>query len=109
MGEQGEQGQFGGGGSSEYIPRWRCDANGWLLWRLSSSDGLKRGLREVGTAKGHRTPRILSQLQRQRGGCAVDDDNHGVENECADPHTNLVGIGIPSPRPPKVPPRESAF
>jgi hypothetical protein len=98
-----------GGGGTEYIPRWRCDANGWLLWRLSSSDGLKRGLREVGTAKGHRTPRILSQLQRQRGGCAVNDDNHGVENECADAHTNLVGIGMPSPRPPKVPPCESAF
>jgi hypothetical protein len=22
------------GGGTEYIPRWRCDANGWLLWRL---------------------------------------------------------------------------
>jgi hypothetical protein len=36
------------------------------------------------------------------------DDNHAVENECADPHINLVGIGMPSPRPPKVPPCESA-
>jgi hypothetical protein len=31
----------------------------------SSSDGLKRSLREVRTAKNHKTPRILSQLRRQ--------------------------------------------
>jgi hypothetical protein len=46
---------------------------------------------KLGRLNGHENNRILSQYEWQGGVRAVDDNNHVVENECADPHTNFGG------------------